>query len=59
MDDLHSLIYLLIYLLNSASIPSVEEALKKNKDGDLAGTMLTVYTIKNEKSLVDMCTGRA
>ena len=58
-DDLHSLIYMLIYLLNSASIPLVDEALNKSKDDNVANSIITVYKTKKEKSLVGMCTGRA
>lgn len=50
---------MLIYLLNSASIPSLDEALKKSKDNDIKDSMITVYKTKKEKSFVDMCTGRA
>ena len=58
-DDLHSLIYLLIFLLNRCSLPCLESAAVNIAQEDLTGKFWKVRELKARYSLASMCTGRA
>lgn len=57
-DDLHSLIYMLVYMLNRGSIPCIQDALKSYPD-DLKKRLAEVRVAKKSNSLTSMCVGRA
>lgn len=57
-DDLHSLIYMLVYMLNRGTIPCIQEALRSNP-GNLKKRLAEVRASKKSNTLSSMCVGRA
>ena len=56
---MHSLVYLLVFLLNRCSLPCLESAADNILDEDLKGKIFKVKGLKARYGLVEICTGRA